>query len=76
MGKAKPKIAEVSCSPLRFQHGDRILVKVYRRLELSQRKKLRKSIEKWAGDCVEVLIYDATEMEITVEQGKGIIIPK
>lgn len=64
---------------MRFQPGDRVLVKVYRSLDSAQRKKLRRGIEKWAGDCVEVLIYDATEMEISVEQRKErgkVIVPE
>ena len=64
----KPRLADVQCSRLQFQPGDRILVRSYHKLDVSETRKLRKTIEKWAGVSVEVLIYDGTEMEITVEK--------
>lgn len=66
----KPRLADVQCSRLQFESGDRILVKSYYKLDHEAKKKLRKTIEKWAGVSVEVLIYDATQMEITVEKGE------
>lgn len=63
-----PKLADVQCSRLVFQPGDRILVRTYRRLDNDQKRKLRKSILKWAGVEVEILIYDATQTEITIEK--------
>jgi len=64
----RPRIADVQCSRLQFQPGDRILVRVHARLDKDQTRKLRKSITKWAGCEVEVLIYNAMEMDISVEQ--------
>ena len=64
----RPRIAEVQCTRYQFRPGDRVLVRVFHRLSVEELKKLRKSVEKWAGDVVEVLIYNGTEMEIQVEQ--------
>ncbi len=68
----RAKIADVQCSRLQFQPGDRILVKVYQRLDKDQAAKLRKGIQKWAGPDVEILIYSPLDMEITIEKGVGI----
>ena len=67
----RPRIADVKCSRLQFEPGDRILVRTYYNLDRDQTSKLRKSITKWAGCEVEVLIYNATEMDIQVEKPGG-----
>jgi len=67
----RPRLADVRCTRLRFEPGDRGLVRVYRKLDGDARKRLRRTVQKWAGADVEVLIYDVTEMDITVEKGKG-----
>lgn len=62
-----PRLADVQCSRLQFQPGDRILVRCYRRLSEEQEKKLKKSVERWAGNCVEVLVINALEVSVDVE---------
>lgn len=64
----KPGIADVQCSRLTFQPGDRIMVRTHSRLDESQKRKLRKSIVKWAGCEVEVFVYSLLDMEIEVDQ--------
>jgi len=64
----RPRIADVQCSRLQFQPGDRVLVRVFGKLEKAAKKKLSKSIQKWAGCDVEVLIINNLEMELTVDQ--------
>jgi len=59
-----PRIADVSCSRLRFEPGDRILVRTTHRLNSDEQKKLCKTIRKWAGCEVEVLIYCLLDMDI------------
>jgi len=63
----RPKLADVQCSRMQFQPGDRLLVRVYRKLDKDQKAKLTRTVKRWAGD-VEVLVIDSTEMEISVEQ--------
>lgn len=70
LGKARPQIADVSCSKIQFEPGDRILVRVYQELDRGQIFRLRRSIQKWAGVEVEVLIYNANQMEIAIEKGR------
>ena len=62
-----PKLADVQCTRLKFQPGDRVIVRVYRPISLEQEKRLKRTVEKWAGDCVEVLVINGTEMSIDVE---------
>lgn len=64
-----PRIADVKCSRLQFQPGDRILVQAHHKLTKDELRKLRKSIQKWAGCEVEVLIYCPLDYDITIEKG-------
>ena len=64
----RPRIADVKCSRIRFEPGDRVIVHVYCEIAADQEKKLRKGIQKWAGADVEVLIYNALKMDVTVEK--------
>ncbi len=68
IGGARPRLADVQCSRMRFEPGDRVLVRVYERIEPDALKKLRRSVERWAGDGVEVLIVNGLEMEVEVER--------
>jgi hypothetical protein len=64
---AVPRLADVHCTPLRFQPGDRILVRVLHPISPEDRKKLKRAVERWAGNCVEVFVYDTSSMEIEIE---------
>lgn len=64
----RPRIAEVQCSRIQFRPGDRVLVRVHQDLSAEQVNRLRKSVEKWAGDQVEVLIVNCLQMEVEVDQ--------
>ncbi len=63
-----PRIADVQCSRFQFQSGDRILVKTYHSLDRDEQKKLRRSIQRWAGPDVEILIVDQTRMDVIIEK--------
>jgi hypothetical protein len=62
-----PRLANLECKPFRFLPGDRILVRTNQRLDKDAEKRIRKTIEKWAGVPVEVLIYCILDMEIQIE---------
>lgn len=64
-----PNIAEIDCSRIRFQDGDRVLVRTYANYDAGQMARMRAMIRRWAGCEVEVMFYNANAMEITVEQG-------
>ena len=63
----KPRLADVQCSRLVFQPGDRVFVKTTHRLNREEKRKLRRTVEKFAGVAIEVLIYCILDLEITVE---------
>jgi hypothetical protein len=67
-GHKHPKLASVQCSRLKFDPGDRILVKVYRPISNEQRKRLERAVEKWAGVAVRVLIINGAEMDLEIER--------
>jgi len=65
-----PKVADVNCIPLRFQPGDRILVRVNDVLTKEEYGRLEKTIRKWAGDHVEVLIVQLPLMDLEITRGE------
>ena len=76
---AIPRLADVQCTNMQFKSGDRILVKVRQRLDREAHRKIQKTVEKWAGDHVEVLVIDLTLMEIEVvraEERDQLQVPK
>jgi len=66
-----PRIADIQCSRIQFEPGDRVLVKVNHRINQEDRKRLTRSIKKWAGVDVEVLIYCILDMDITIDKRIG-----
>jgi len=67
IGQARARLADVQCSRFEFRPGDKVVVRVFHPLAQEQVKKLKKTVEKWAGDQVEVLVINALEMAIHVE---------
>jgi len=67
MNGTQPRLADVKCVPMRFQPGDRLLVHTRGLLDPAARKSLQRTVEKWAGDHVEVLIIDQTRVRIEYE---------
>ena len=61
------RLADVQCSRVEFPPGSRIIAKVHYKLTRDDRRKLEKTIKRWAGKEVEVLIVDTTFMEIEIE---------
>jgi len=51
-----------------FEKGERLLVRCYHKLSKDQEKKLRRMVEKWAGDGVPVLMINGLEMDVTKER--------
>ena len=52
-----PRIADVHCTKIVFQPGDRLMVRTRCRLEPEAKRRLEKMIRQWAGEDVNVLIY-------------------
>lgn len=73
IGQAKQRIADVQCSRLQFEPGDRILVRSNHRMDNEQKRKLKRSIIKWAGCEVEVLIICLLDLDIKIEKMKNVI---
>ena len=63
-----PNIAEVNCTKIQFRDGDRVLVRVYRPLDQAQVTALVKSIRRWAGALVEILVVNAAAYDIEIQQ--------
>ncbi len=63
-----PRIADVQCTRLQFQPGDRILVRSHHRIDDEHKKRLTRSIKRWAGCDVEVLVICLTEFDLEIEQ--------
>jgi hypothetical protein len=61
------KLMDVNCVPMRFESGQRLLVKTRVPVDAAERKKIHKMVQCWAGDHVEVLVI-GPQLEIQVEQ--------
>ena len=62
------RLADVQCSRIKFEPGDRVIAKVHHKLTRDDQKKLEKTIKEWAGKEVKVLIVDTTFMEIEIDR--------
>ena len=75
----RPRIADVQCTRLRFEPGDRVIVRSRHRLDNEQQRRLRASITKWAGVDIEVLIYCELDFSLEVQKTDrtptGLLIP-
>lgn len=65
---AKQRLADVHCTPMRFAAGDRILVTTRVPVDPNQKKQIQKTVERWAGNHVEVLVVDGTKMALTIQK--------
>lgn len=68
MNSAIPKLADVSCSPMRFLPGDRLLVRCQFSPSPAQVDSIKRTVQKWAGDHVEILVIDALAIEIELDR--------
>ena len=70
------RLAEVNCTRIEFEPGDRILVRVYHLLSVSEQVKLERMIKRWAREPdIEILIIDARKMEIEIEHRPKMQLP-
>jgi len=60
-------IANVNVTPMRLAPGDRLLVEVFHTIDSKQREAIRRSVRQWAGENVEVLVIDRTQMRLEIE---------
>ena len=63
----KPRFADLKCSKINFNPGDRVLVRTTHRLNYEDNKKLKKLIEKWAGVELEILIICILDLDLEIE---------
>ena len=64
-----PRLADVQCTRMQFGPGDRLLVRVRQGpISGEANRKIHRMVQKWAGDHVEVLVIDLTQLEIEVER--------
>ena len=75
MSQARPRLADVSCQPVRFQPGDRLIVRTPHRLSAEDRKRLHQTVSRWAGGAVEVLIVELPLFDVAVDKAPPIILP-
>ena len=69
----RPRLADVSCRRISFQPGDRVLVRTTHRLDQAQITQLCKTVKKWAGEDIEVLVYCALDMNLEIESHKHLV---
>lgn len=76
---ARPRIADVNCTRLRFEPGDRVIVRTRHRLDAEQQKRLRSGLCKWAGVEIEVLIVCELDYSVEIQKPQrlesGLLVP-
>ena len=70
-----PNIAEVNCTRIQFEDGDRVLVRVFRDMDAAQSARLQRTVRAWAGKRVEVLIVDGRLCDVEIQKGAAGIDP-
>lgn len=69
-----PRLADVQCSRLRFEPGDRVLVRVRTQITNEQERKLKRSVARWAGiDEDRVMVINTLEVSINVQPTPKIV---
>ena len=63
-----PRIADINCSKIKFDAGDRIIVRSFHRMDTEQIRKLKKSICKWAGVEVEIFVICLRDFDMVVDK--------
>lgn len=63
-----PRTANINVERYKFQTGDRVLVRVYERLDKDTYQRIYNTVRKWAGKDVEILVIDETRMTVDVER--------
>jgi len=66
---AVPRIANVQCSRLQFQPGDKVIVRVYQKLGKTDKARLMRTVQRWA-EPAEVLLVDTTLFDLDVVEDK------
>ena len=66
MTRKMPKLGDVQVSRMQFGEGDRALVRSHHRLSSDEKRKIRRTVAKWAGiDESQVLVFSLLDMEIS-----------
>lgn len=63
-----PNILNVKCEKVRFRPGDKVLVRCLEPLNKEKRERLFRTVQRWAGPDVGVLVIDLTQVEIEIER--------
>ena len=71
--KAKPLLSYVQTTRVKFDPGDRILVRVSTDLSSAQENKLRKSINKFAENDVRILFINCLKCRLLRKRGNGLV---
>ncbi len=64
---AKARLADIQLSKIPLKPGDKLIVRTRTRLEPDVQRRIRRTIQKWAGEGVDVLIYCKLDMEVEIE---------
>lgn len=73
---SQPRLADVKCSPVRFQPGDRVIVRTAHALDAETRRKLHQTVSRWAGPDVEVLIVELPKFDVAIDRGgSSLVLP-
>jgi len=70
IGKAKQGIADVQCRRLEFQPGDRVIVRTHCKVDDDWKRKMRRSLKKFAGCELRVFFIPILEFDLEFPDAK------
>ena len=65
---AVPRLADVQLTRIVFEPGDRLIVRSRVPLSKEDAIRLHRTVQRWAGDHVEILVVDLNKMEVDIER--------
>lgn len=65
-----PHVQNIQVTSVRFPPGTKLLVRTFFPLDDEARRRITRTIHKWAGSDVEVLVYCGLQMEVSIENGR------
>lgn len=61
-------IVDLSCTRIRFEPGDRVIVRLRQSMTREQISHVKRTVQNWAGKDVRVIVYNPAAMEIEIEK--------
>ena len=66
-------VQSVSVTPVRLQPGDQVIVRVFQPVGEDELKRIRRTVQKWAGEGVRVLVVDCLKHDVSIVRSPEVL---